>query len=50
LVPMGYPLRILRRLRSLDDSDTDKSGRSHKWGLQDAEAPKRIRVGNASTE
>ena len=38
---MGYPLRILRRLLSLDDSDTDKSGRSHKVGLQDAEAPSR---------
>src|SRR5215216_4771417 len=29
---MGYPLRILRRLPSLHDSDTDKSGRSHKVG------------------
>jgi excisionase family DNA binding protein len=33
----------------MHDSDTDKSGRSHKWGLQDAEAPKSIRVGNANT-
>jgi len=50
LVPMGYPPWILRRLPSMHDSDTDKSGRSHKVGLQDTEAPKRIRVGNASTE
>lgn len=45
---MGYPLRIVRRLPSLHDSDTDKSGRSHKWGRQDAEAPDRTRAGNAS--
>ncbi len=34
----------------MHDSDTDKSGRSHKWGLQDAEAPDRTGVGNARSE
>ena len=45
---MGYPLRIVPTLPSWHDSDTDKSGRSHKWGLRDFEAPNRTWVGKRS--